>query len=93
MVSLLVSFIVWQDFDPRLIIFFVGSVAISEMFIVVRWRFSIACRRCGFDPVLYKKDRAAAASRVKDFYRERMEDPMSVFSPPPKLPMLIRKKA
>ena len=93
LVSLLVSFIVWQDFDPRLVIFFVGAIITAEIFIVVRWRFSIACQHCGFDPVLYKKRPELAAERVRAYYGERMEDPMSIFSPPPKLPMLIRKKA
>ncbi len=92
-VSLLLSFIVWQDFDPRLVVFFAMSVAISELFVVFRWRFSIACPKCGFDPVLYRKKPELAALRVKAFYGERMEDPMSVFSPPPRLPSLIRKKA
>lgn len=92
-VSLLLSFIVWQDFDPRLAIFFVASVAVSELFVVFRWRFSIACPKCGFDPVLYKKNPELAALRVKAYYGERMEDPMSIFAPPPKLPVLIRKKA
>ncbi len=91
--SFLVSFIVWQDFDPRLVIFFVAAIIVAEIFIVVRWRFSIACRHCGFDPVLYKKKPELAAERVRAYYGERMEDPMSIFSPPPKLPMLIRKKA
>jgi hypothetical protein len=91
--SALLSFIVWQDFDPRLVIFFVGAVVMAELFIVFRWRMSIACPKCGFDPVLYKKKPELAALRVKAYYSERSEDPMSLFSPPPKLPTLIRKKA
>jgi hypothetical protein len=92
-VSLLVSFIVFQDFDPRLIVFFAVSVVISEVFVKMRWRASIACRKCGFDPVLYKRKPDLAALRVKAYYAERMEDPLSLFTPPPKLPVLIRKKA
>lgn len=89
----LLSFIVWQDFDPRLVIFFVLALVIAELFVVFRWRMSIACPKCGFDPVLYKKSPELAVSRVKAHYSERMEDPMSIFMPPPKLPVLIRKKA
>jgi len=91
--SLLLSFIVWQDFDPRLVIFFALSLVVAELFVVFRWRMSIACPKCGFDPVLYKKKPELAALRVKAHYTERLEDPMSVFAPPPKLPVLIRKKA
>jgi hypothetical protein len=88
-----VSFIFFQDFDPMLVVFFAISVVVSELFINFRWRFSIACPKCGFDPVLYKKKPELAALRVKAYYGERMEDPMSIFSPPPKLPTIIRKKA
>ncbi len=91
--SLLMSFIIWQDFDPRLIMFFVVSIIAAEVFVLVRRRFSIACPHCGFDPILYKKKPELAAQRVKAHYGERMEDPMSIFAPPPKLPTLIRKKA
>jgi hypothetical protein len=91
--STLLSFIVWQDFDPRLAIFFAFAVALSELFVVFRWRLSIACPKCGFDPVLYKKNPELAAQRVKAYYSARAEDPLSVFAPPPKLPVLIRKKA
>jgi hypothetical protein len=92
-VSLLLSFIFWQDFDPRLVVFFALSLVVSELFVVFRWRMSIACSKCGFDPVLYKKNPELAALRVKAHYGERLEDPLSVFAPPPKLPVLIRKKA
>lgn len=93
LVSGLVSFIVWQDFDPRLVVFFILSCMVSEIFVQFRWRMSIACPKCGFDPVLYRRKPELAAARVKAHYSERMNDPMSVFAPPPKLPVLIRKKA
>ena len=91
--SLLLSFIVWQDFDPRFVVLFVLATVVAELFIVFRWRMSIACSKCGFDPVLYKKKPELAALRVKAYYTERSEDPLSLFSPPPKLPVLVRKKA
>ncbi len=91
--SALLSFIVWQDFDPRLVVFFVIAVVTAELFVVFRWRMSIACAKCGFDPILYKKKPELAAQRVKAHYQEKAEDPLSVFAPPPKLPVLIRKKA
>jgi hypothetical protein len=89
--SVLASFIFWQDLDPRLVIFFAFGVAIAESFVIIRRKSSIACPRCGFDPVLYRKNPELAAARVKDYYREKAEDPMSVFSPPAKLPVIIKK--
>ncbi len=91
--SLLVSFIAWQEFDPRFVVIFALASGIAELFIVLRWRLSIACPKCGFDPVLYKKKPALAAARVKEYYKSRMEDPLSVFSPPPRLPFVSNSKA
>jgi hypothetical protein len=90
--AVLLSFIFFQDFDPRAMMFFALSIGVAELFVVFRWRLSIACPHCGFDPVLYRRKPDLAAARVKDYYRQRLEDPLSSFSPPPKLPVLIRPK-
>jgi hypothetical protein len=89
--SLMMSFVIWQTFDPRAALFFAFCLGVGEIFILFRWRFSIACPHCGFDPILYKRDHEAAASRVKTYMRNRRNDPLSVFNPPPKLPSLVRK--
>ena len=88
MASLLATVILWQDFDPRAVVLFAVGLGISEMFIIFRWRMSIACPHCGFDPVLYKKTPEKAALRVKQHLEMRRLDPLSAFSPPPKLPVL-----
>ena len=90
--AILMSFIVWQDIDPRLAVFFVLAVGLAELFIVLRWRLSIMCSRCGFDPVLYRRSPAAAAAKVKEHYKVRSEDPMWLMSPPPKLPHIRKQK-
>jgi hypothetical protein len=89
----LLSFICWQDLDPRALIFFVLAVGLAELFIVFRRRLSITCTRCGFDPVLYRRNPKAAADRVKAYYKTRREDPMWLMSPPPKLPHLSKQRA
>ena len=89
----LLSFIIWQEIDPRLLAFFAIGLGLAELFISVRWRMTIACGRCGFDPVLYKKKPELAAARVKDHYKRRLEDPLMAFSPPPKLPVIVKRKS
>lgn len=89
--SALLSVIVWQDLDPRAFVFFAFCLGFSEIFIQVRWRLSIACPRCGFDPVLYKKNPTLAADRVKNFMARRREGPLSAFAPMPKLPVIVKK--
>src|SRR4051812_28752164 len=63
----LIMLVVWQDFDPRALVFFAVGLVLTELFIMLRWRTSINCAKCGFDPVLYKKDPAQAAEKVKAF--------------------------
>ena len=89
----LLSLIVWQELDPRLVMFFATGLGFAEVFIQFRWRMTIACTKCGFDPVLYKKKPDLAAARVKEHYKRKMEDPLSIFAPPPKLQPIIRPKA
>ena len=89
--SLLMSFILWQDFDPRAVAMFAVSLGLAEVFIILRWRLSITCPHCGFDPVVYKKDHEAAAKKVKAHMDKRRQDPLSVFAPPPKLPKIKKK--
>lgn len=88
--SFLLGFIVWQDIDPRVLMFFAFGLGFAELFIQVRWRLSISCPHCGFDPVLYKRNKDLAAERVKAFLELRREDPMSAFSPL-NLPHILRK--
>jgi hypothetical protein len=90
--TVLLSFLIWQDFDPRSVFLFVISLGLAEFFIIFRWRLSIACPHCGFDPVVYKKNRQMAADRVKAHMSQRREDPLWLFNPPPKLPNLVRTR-
>jgi hypothetical protein len=89
--ALLASFIFWQDVDPRCVVLFAVGLGMTEMFIILRWRLSIACPHCGFDPVLYKKSAEKAALRVKTHMGLRRSDPLSVFSPSLNLPVLVKK--
>lgn len=87
----LLSLIFWQKLDPRLVVFIALGLGAAEIFVVIRWRLSIACPHCGFDPVLYRKKAELAVQRVKEHYARRLEDPAVIFSPPPKLTPIIKK--
>ncbi|HVK60230.1 MAG TPA: hypothetical protein VM432_01720 [Bdellovibrionales bacterium] len=91
--SALLSFIIWQDLDPRLAIFFSLGLGLAELFIVFRWRLSIVCSKCGFDPVIYRKSPEQAAERVKAHYKSRREDPLWMMAPPPSLPRIAKERS
>lgn len=61
----LAMFLIWRSLDPRVVVFFVFFVAIAEVFVRTRWRMGLPCPHCGFDPLLYKTNRAEAVKRVK----------------------------
>lgn len=91
--SLLLMTLVFQEFDPKFLIFFVILLAIAEIFVQLRWRMTIVCRHCGFDPVLYLKDTAKAVEKVRIKLATRRLDPEAVFARPLQLPTISKQKA
>lgn len=81
----------WQGFQPEIILFFVVLVAASEIMVQVRWRMSLPCPHCGFDPLLYTKKPEEAARRVVSFMEKQRETPLYWLKGDP-LRQLPRKK-
>jgi hypothetical protein len=84
-------YLLFREFDPRVFMIFVVLLAISEVFVQLRWRIAMTCRQCGFDPVLYLKDVNAAVAKVQKRLAERKEDPMSLLSAPLKISRRIKR--
>lgn len=93
MAALVFMYLLWQQFDPRVMIIFVICAAISEVFVKIRWRLSVVCRVCGFDPIMYLKNPQAAAEKVKLQLDIRKQDPKYLLSKPLNLPAIAPKKA
>lgn len=91
--SIVVMFALWQEYDPRVIVVWVIGLAISEVFIKIRWRLSVVCRQCGFDPVLYLKQPEVAAQKVKEQLELRRQDPKYLLAKPLNLPAIPAAKA
>lgn len=92
-VAVLMMMVFWQGYDPRVFVFFAFSLAVAEIFVQFRWRLSIPCRVCGFDPVLYLKNPEAAAAKVKIRLDERKQDPGKALARPLNLPTLAPERA
>lgn len=90
--SLVVMVISWQEVDARACIVFLLGLIIAEMFIQIRWRVSIVCKNCGFDPVLYTQNTSQAADRVQEHLDLRKQDPDHCFKPPLNLPVIYPKE-
>ena len=84
--SALVSYLIWSPFDLRGLAFLITLLGIGELFFRLRWRQSMICQNCGFDPVIYIKDAAQAAEKVKSFLDRRKDDPNFLLRPALNLP-------
>lgn len=71
----LLSFIFWRELNPRAIPLFVSLWVIGEMMALLRYRLGLPCPKCGFDPLLYKRDPKKASARVRDFYERKKASP------------------
>lgn len=83
----------WQGFDARVIVIFIVCLSLSEVFIRIRWRLSLACAQCGFDPILYVRQPVQAADKVKKHLEKRKEDPKYLLAKPLNLPTLTSEQA
>lgn len=88
--------------DPRGFVLFILTLILFEVGIQIRWRLSLPCPYCSFDPVLYLKDPKKMAQKVKWTLEQKKMDPLSVFSqknpiknlkplPPSKRPHLSKR--
>lgn len=72
---------------------FAVFLALTEVFIQLRWRMSVPCRQCGFDPVLYIKDQERAVEKVTLHLKSRKENPNNLLAKPLNLPSISREKS
>lgn len=84
--TLLTMEFVFQGFDIRASVFLVFFLFMAELFIQMRWRTSLVCPHCGFDPVLYAKKPEDAATRVKAHLESRQDDPSRYLGPAMTIP-------
>lgn len=89
--TLVLMFGLWQTVEPRAILIFLSLLAVTEIFVHLRWRISLVCRHCGFDPLVYKKNPEVAAQRVKSFIENRAQNPRFLLAPSLNLPKIRAK--
>ncbi len=80
------TYIIWQEVDPRGLLFLLCLLVVSEIAIQIRRRISLICKHCGFDPIIYIKNPEQAAEKVKLFLEKRKEDPNYLLAKPLNLP-------
>jgi hypothetical protein len=89
LLSLVLMFVIWHDFDPRFLALFVSFLFAAEIFVHLRWRVALVCRHCGFDPALYLKNPEKTVEKVKLHLERRKVETDFLLSP--KLNLSFRK--
>ena len=84
---------IFGGWDPRFFILFIAALAIGEVFVQLRWRISVVCKQCGFDPVLYLKDINAAVAKVQTRLQQRKNDPTMILATPLAIPKISKEKS
>lgn len=92
-IALVLSWYFFRSIEPQSVIFMVMSLVMSELFIQMRWRASILCSVCGFDPVLYVKSPLKAAEKVKKHLELREKNPERILARPINLPTISAGRA
>ena len=81
-ISLAINYIFSHQVEPVVFVIFIATLFVNELILQVRWRMSLICHECGFDPVIYKRNPELACQMVKTRIEKRKEDPIkSTFFP------------
>ena len=87
LLSLILTFAFYQSLDLRGLYLSTGLLLVGEVFSQLKWRASMICRNCGFDPVVYVRSPEQAGLKIKAFLERRSESPEHLLRPPIVLPM------
>lgn len=90
-VSIVFTYLVWGEFHVMGLLLFALLTTAAEITHRLRWRASVKCKGCGFDPVMYKSNPEQAAATVKTQLAARKHDPLYMLKPRPKIKPIIRK--
>lgn len=90
LLSLGISYAIYGRPDPSLLGIFCFFTVVGEIFVYSRWRASLVCRLCGFDPVVYKRSPEEASKQVRAFFEEQIEKPGFILSKSPLLELRRR---
>ena len=89
--SMLLMFLIWQDFNPRVAVLFALIVGMCGYFAQLRWRLQMACPQCGFDPIIYLREPKKAVRMVKEHLGRWENSPKKWFLPNPNKNLYHRK--
>lgn len=88
----LMAFAIWGGPDLRSMLIFMSLAFVLQVFLRVRYRESVKCPHCGFDPILYKQNPEMAAQKVKTYIDARKDNPEFLLKPQLKIKPIYLSK-
>lgn len=81
-VALALNYLFTRQIDPIVFVIIVVNLFAVELILQVRWRMSLICHECGFDPIIYKRNPEVACQMVKNKMEKRKENTIkTIFYP------------
>lgn len=90
--SALCSYGIRKQFDEYVFAMFFSLLVLAELSVKIRYRISLRCKECGFDPIVYKRSPSMASQRVKEKLAERAADPKSLLKAQLQLPKISSER-
>lgn len=84
--ALALNYVFSRQIEPIAFVIFVVNLFAIELALQIRWRMSLICHECGFDPVIYKRSPEAACQMVKEKIEQRKTNPIKTIFFPLSLP-------
>ena len=81
----LMAYAIWGGPDLRSLLIFMSLIFALQVFLRMRYRESVKCPHCGFDPILYRQSPSRAALKVKAFLSQRQNDPQYMLRSQPRI--------
>jgi hypothetical protein len=79
--SYVMTYVIWQQPDIRGLVILAALIMSAEGATQLRWRQSVVCQNCGFDPVVYMKSPELAGMKITEFLKIRSESPEFLLKP------------
>lgn len=92
LLSVVITYALFFSLDMRGLYILGLTLFIAEVFSQLKWRSSMICRNCGFDPVVYVRNPEQAGLRIKAFIEKRSVSADYLLRDPVILPLKKNKK-
>lgn len=81
-----------KQVDEFIFYIFFSLVVLVELGMKMRYRISLLCKECGFDPLIYKRSPERAVVMVQKKLEQRLSNPENLLRKPLELPQISQKR-